>query len=351
MSPNKPKKETVCPKLKVHEEEMETSDREKYLGDIFNKNGSPKMNIEERRHKGYGIVSEILAILSEVPLGSHKIEIGLMLRQAMLINGILFNSEVWHAVTEEDIKGLEKVDEHLLRSIVNGHAKTPLEFIYLETGALPIRFIIASRRMMYLQTILKRPDNELIKRIFKAQAEEPCQGDFVKLIETDFATINENLNQVVIQNLPTEVYKKRIKAKVRLAAFSYLTEIQKTHSKVKNIKYDKLEPQPYLLSTLFTNDDVNLLYSLRSRGINCKANFRGMYGDDLACPVCDTEALDDQQHILHCTILAQNLPTEELAKHKTKYEDIFADCSRQKEVTELFSKLLKIREDILNKEE
>ena len=163
------KKETICPKLKVHEEEMETSDREKYLGEIFNKNGSPKMNIEERRHKGYGIVSEILAILREVPLGSHKMEIGLMLRQAMLINGIL------HAVTEEDIKGLEKVDEHLLRSIVNGHAKTPLEFIYLETGALPIRFIIASRRMMYLQTILKRPDNELIKRIFKAQAEEPCQ--------------------------------------------------------------------------------------------------------------------------------------------------------------------------------
>ena len=104
------------------------------------------------------------------------------------------------------------------------------------------------------------------------------------------------------------------------------------------------------MSTLFTNDDVNLLFLLRSRGINCKANFRGMYGDDLVCTVCDTEALDDQQHILHCTILAQNLPTEELAKHKTKYEDIFADCSRQKEVTELFSKLLKIREDILNKE-
>ena len=96
----------------------------------------------------------------------------------------------------------------------------------------------------------------------KSNRYKEYKGDFVKLIETDFATINENLNHDVIQNLPTEVYKKRIKAKIRLAAFSYLTEIQKTHSKVKNIKYDKLEPQPYLLSTLFTNDDVNLLYSL-----------------------------------------------------------------------------------------
>ena len=119
------KKETNCPKLKVHEEEMETSEKEKYLGDVFNKNGSPKVNIEERKHKGYAIVSEILAILNEVPLGSHRMEIGLLLRQAMLINGILFNSESWHAVTDEDLKGLEKVDEHLLRSIVNGHSKTP----------------------------------------------------------------------------------------------------------------------------------------------------------------------------------------------------------------------------------
>ena len=46
----------------------------------------------------------------------------------MLLNGYLFNSEAWHAISEEDIKTLEKVDQHLLRSLVNGHAKTPIEF-------------------------------------------------------------------------------------------------------------------------------------------------------------------------------------------------------------------------------
>ena len=41
-------------------------------------------------------------------------EIGLLLRKAMLINGIIFNSVAWHAVSDADIKILEKVDELLL---------------------------------------------------------------------------------------------------------------------------------------------------------------------------------------------------------------------------------------------
>ena len=41
----------------------------------------------------------------------------------MFLNGILYNSEAWHSVSEEEIKTLETVDEHLLRAIVKGHAK------------------------------------------------------------------------------------------------------------------------------------------------------------------------------------------------------------------------------------
>ena len=51
-------------------------------------------------------------------------EIGLKLRQAMFINGVLFNSEAWHSVIETEIKLLEAVDEHLLRSLVGAHFNT-----------------------------------------------------------------------------------------------------------------------------------------------------------------------------------------------------------------------------------
>ena len=91
---------------------------------------------------------------------------------------LLFNSEAWHDVSDAEIKILETVDEHLLRALVNGHSKTALEFLYLESGAIPIRFILACRRITYFQTILKRNVNELTKRIFKAQKENPTKGDF-----------------------------------------------------------------------------------------------------------------------------------------------------------------------------
>ena len=111
---------------------MENSDREKYLGDCVDKTGKKRATIEDRQKKGYAIAAEILAILDEVPLGQHKMEIELQMRQAIFVNGMLFNSEAWHDVSEKEIKMMETIDEYLLRSLVKGHSKTPLEFLYLE---------------------------------------------------------------------------------------------------------------------------------------------------------------------------------------------------------------------------
>ena len=58
------KKSSTCPNLKVHEEKMEESEEEKYLGDILLNNAKMTKTVEDRRAKGYGFVSQILAILS-----------------------------------------------------------------------------------------------------------------------------------------------------------------------------------------------------------------------------------------------------------------------------------------------
>ena len=119
--------EVKCSEVKVHNEMMNESKQEKYLGDFINSSGTIRSTIEDRKNKGYGIINEKLGILDEIPLGRYKMEIGLKLRQAMLLNGILYNSEAWHALSETEIKILETVDEHLLRSLVKGHSKTPIE--------------------------------------------------------------------------------------------------------------------------------------------------------------------------------------------------------------------------------
>ena len=109
--------------------------------------------MKAREAKAHSIVSEIRAIL------------------LMFVNGVLFNSEVWQAATATGIANLDKVDNNLLRAICNAHSKTPVEFIYLESGCIPLRFVMQSQQLMYLHHILGRDEKELIKRIYIAQKE------------------------------------------------------------------------------------------------------------------------------------------------------------------------------------
>ena len=184
--------------------------------------------------------------------------------------------------------------------------------MYLEAGAIPIRFIIASRRLIYHHNILKREEKELIKRIYKEQKKNPSKGDFVELIKEDFEIANIVQNDEEIQSIKASIYKQYIKKCIRKAAFVYLTTKQASHSKVSIIKYAQLETQTYMISPLFLNEEVNQLHALRSKTSNCKMNFKNRYGkDDLLCNLCYIEN-QDQQHMLRCNVLQKKLKSSQI---------------------------------------
>ena len=82
------------------------------------------------------------------------------------------------------------MDEALLRGILNAQAKVPLESLFLETGAVPIRYILKTRRLGYHKTILQRDPEELVSEIFTAQKSNPTEGDFCLLIKDDSNEVN-----------------------------------------------------------------------------------------------------------------------------------------------------------------
>ena len=165
-----------CPELKVHEHIMKETESEKYLGDVIQKTGNIQATINKRKDKGTGIVAEILSIINEIPLGRHRVDVALRLREAMLLNGILYNSEAWHGMTDAHIATLESLDLSLLRGILNAHAKTTKEFLYLETGVVPIKWILAQRRITFLKHILSRDDSELLKKILFCTTSASSKG-------------------------------------------------------------------------------------------------------------------------------------------------------------------------------
>lgn len=171
----------------------------------------------------------------------------------MFINGLLFNSEVWQGAGSSDIKCLENVDHQLMRVICNGHAKTPLEFMYMETAAHPLKYYIASRRIMYLHNILNKSSNELIHRVYLAQRDNPTKGDFVELVKADLERIGIDYDEEWFKGLTKVQFKQHIKNNISKLVFKDLKSLQSNHSKVKDIVYNKFHIQPYMTSPLFNN--------------------------------------------------------------------------------------------------
>ena len=90
------KKKNDCSfKLKVRDEEMKEVQEAVYLGQVISNNGSINPTIESRKLKGIGITSQVMSLLNNVSLGRFYVQIGLILRESMLVIGILTVCENW----------------------------------------------------------------------------------------------------------------------------------------------------------------------------------------------------------------------------------------------------------------
>ena len=125
-----------CPSLRVHDKKMKVASSARYLGDIITSKGGSQDTITKRRNEGWGRVSEIMGLISEIPSGCLRIQIGLKMRETKLCNGLIFNGEAWSSISDKDIERLEQVDLSLIRSLTGAHSETVKEFLYLELKIL-----------------------------------------------------------------------------------------------------------------------------------------------------------------------------------------------------------------------
>ena len=119
------------------------------------------------------------------------------------------------------------IDKYLLRGLVGAYSKVPLEHLYLELSALPITYVLSVRRMLYLQTILKRHDDEITKKVYLCQKSNPLPGDLCQLIAKDFDRMDIHMSDDHIAQMHVLEYKKLIKRKVHDTAFMELEQLRK----------------------------------------------------------------------------------------------------------------------------
>ena len=240
------------------------------------------------------------------------------------------------------------IDKYLLRTLLGAHAKVPLEHLYLEVAALPFSYVISSRRVLYMQTILKRPDEEIIKQIYKCQIENPVPGDWCILLNEDFDKIDVHMTDNQIEMMSEQDYKKLIKSKTREAAFIYLQSLKESHDKVKINEYCNLKnPQEYIPSNNLSNTEKYILFGLRSHTIRgIKMNFTNMCPEKSLCPMCE-RSLDTQEHLLLCPVLQNILP---LRKH-VDYKQINGSVDQQETYVKIYKCYLQLCDELMGSSE
>ena len=303
----------------VQEDEhiVEDVSDEKYLGDIISKDGKNSKNIKARVARAKGSVKQIMEILDNICFGPYQFQVALILRNSLFLSSLMFNSEAWYNVSSSDIDELEKADEILLRKVLECPESTPKEMLYLELGCLPIRFILMSRRVMFLQTMLQEEENSLLHRFFQAQLNQPTKGDWCQTVEKNMKDLNLKLTHSEIKHMKKEDLQKVVKAACKVSALQYLNSVKSKHSKVLHIPHPTLDMQPYLKPNHITISEAKFIFSARTRMLDVRSNFKNKYSD-LKCPNCKEE--DSQPHLLSCEkLVSQSSIISELPK----YENIF----------------------------
>ena len=337
------KKKSKCyNNLKAGGQNMKKATECSYLGDILSVTGSVEATIEKRRQKGIGISSQISGMINGLSLGHYYFKIAFLFRETMLLNGMLTNLEVWHPVSSSHLEVLDRIDANFLRKILKSHSKTPKEAIYLETGLLPIKYVAIQRRLMYLHHILKRPQYELIRKVYETQKTLPTKNDWYQQISEDRNKLGLSISDEEISTMSKDGFKTLVVKAVRNFALTCLNQnaTRNENSKCRNLTKTELVKENYLVDRRFSRSDCELLFALRTRMVaGVKTNFSSQYATNLTCDLCSAHP-DSQENLLSCATLRKNINIPD----NIEYKDLFRSVEKQLAIVKVYKQLLRERE-------
>ena len=146
-------------------------------------------------------------MLSDLCLGKYYFQSAVILRTSLFLSTLISNSEAWVNVSAKNVSDLERIDEQLLRNFLSSQRNTPKETLYLETGSIPVRFVVIARRINFLHHILCEDKDSLLSRFFQAQCSEPIKGDWISTVKKDLENLNINLSFEEISKLSKQSFK------------------------------------------------------------------------------------------------------------------------------------------------
>ena len=179
--------------------------------------------------------------------------------------------------------------------------------------------------------------------MFESQLNHRTKKDWATTVLKDMEELNLNVTFEDIQHMSKGNWKNIVKRNIRDRALNNLLEMKQKHSKVMELKHEKMEIQSYFLPNKMecTKEDIQLIFRIRSNMTNVKMNRKKMFKSH-ECSKCFKEN-ETQEHVYNC-----NEIWEEMGEKQENYPkfDRIKNGQRkdQIKIAKIFKEILKIVE-------
>ena len=158
--------------------------------------------------------------------------------------------------------------------------------------------------------------------------------------------MNIDLSEGSIKSLKKDAFKRLIKKKLFEKSSEFLLNLKNKENRSKSKNLMSFNLQSYLQTDRLTTRQKKLLFSLRTRSVDVKTNYRNMYQFNMQCRLCEKYE-DSERHYLECEKILNNIEFNSDLTN-IKYEDIFStDIQEQINVTKIFDQIFKLRRKLL----
>ena len=149
------------------QQEIESCNSYKYLGDVIMRNGGNKKNIEEREIKTMASTRKILSLCGNKLFRKIQLKALIKLHNTCTIPMLLSNCETW-VLNKTERNKIERIELWALKKILGVPITTPSAAVWHTTGLLLTSTLIDKRQMIYLKILLDRPETDWTALMLKS---------------------------------------------------------------------------------------------------------------------------------------------------------------------------------------
>lgn len=182
----------------------------------------------------------------------------------------------------------------------------------------------------------------MILKFFKWQWNYPVKGDWSLAVKKDLSDFEIESDFDWIKSKSRGWFKKYVNEKTRVYTFKFLTKIQNTHSKLKNICYQDFKLQSYFFNENLDIKTIRNVFKFRTRMLEFGQNFKG-YRLEVPCPLGCLNSNDCQTHLFSCEKVVNNIQFTPANEYVQLYKEEIPT-----EICNTLTKLLNIRCQLLS---